>query len=83
MPPAASPGAGKPPLDVQPLEVDLARIVAYGTVLFALAFVGMLVFHADLTRAGHRNWLWIALTGTVFGLLGWAFTKRRGSAAER
>lgn len=81
--PAAAPGAGKPPLDVRPLEIDLARIVAYGTVLFALAFVGMLVFHADLTRAGHRNWPWIALAGTVFGLLGWAFTRRRGGAAER
>ena len=75
--------AGKVPPDLQPLEIDLARIVAYGTALFALAFVVMLAFHADLTRAGHRNWPWIALAGTVFGLLGWVLTRRRGGSAER
>jgi len=87
-PPAEPPATGSPrtvrPVpDVKPMEVDLTLLLAIGTGLFALSFVGLLAFHRDLSRNGHGHWPWIALTGTVFGLVGLASVRRRGRAAKR
>ena len=76
-PAAESPGASKRVLEVEPMEVNLSRIVAVGTGLFALAFVGLILFHDRLSRAGHGNWPWIALVGAALGLLGLAYLRRR------
>lgn len=67
---AQPPAAGKRVLEVQPMQVNLSRIVAIGTGLFALAFVGLIAFHGRLDRAGHAHWPWIALVGAGLGLLG-------------
>ena len=74
---AESTGPSKRVLEVEPMEVDLSRIVAAGTGLFALTFVGLILFHDRLSRAGHGNWPWIALVGTGLGLLGLAYLRRR------
>ena len=74
---AQSPGPDKPALEVRPMEVNLSLIVAVGTGLFALAFVGLIPFHDRLSRAGHGNWPWIALVGAGLGLLGLLLLRRR------
>ena len=76
----SSPRGPKPVLEVQPMEVNLSRIVAIGTGLFALAFVGLIAFHGRLSRAGHGNWPWIALVGAGLGLLGLLMLRRRGES---
>ena len=60
------------------MEVNLSLIVAVGSGLFALAFLGLIAFHGRLDRAGHGHWPWIALTGAGLGLLGLVMLRRRG-----
>jgi len=50
-------------MNVHPFPVVLA-----GTVLFGLAFLGLLPFWSWLGHHDHRDWLWTALAGTVLGL---------------
>ena len=76
-PAAESPGPSKRVLEVEPMEVNLRLIVAIGTGIFALAFVGLISFHDRLSRAGHGNWPWIALVGAGLGLLGLLMLRRR------
>ena len=71
------PSPVRPAPDVQPMEVDLTLLLSIGSALFALSFAGLLTFHGALSRAGHGNWPWIALAGTVFGLLGLLSVRRR------
>lgn len=80
---AGSAKTGRPVPDVQPMEIDLTLLLAVGTGLFALSFVGLLAFHSELSRNGHGNWPWIALTGTVFGLVGLASVRRRARAGKK
>jgi H+/Cl- antiporter ClcA len=78
---AASTGPGKPsPEDIRPLEIDLSLIVAIGAGLFTLAFVVLLALRDRMNRDGHPHWLWIALAGAVFGLLGLVYIRRRDRA---
>jgi len=71
------------PVDVQPLDVDGSRAVAVGTLLWALAFVVLLVFFRDDLAQGDREWwLWTSLAGAGLGLVGWEYTRHRRSGQE-
>lgn len=66
----------------EPLELDDTRVVLAGTVLWALALVGLVV--ADL--AGVRVpgwWLQMCLAGIALGLLGLRFIARRKAVRRR
>lgn len=65
------------------MEVDLAKIVLIGTVLFAVAAVILLSLHGSLTADGHGRWPWIAVSGAGLGLLGLYYLKRRDRAIAR
>jgi hypothetical protein len=69
--------ASEPRAEIEPMEVDDVRIVGIGTTLFAAAFVVLLAFRSSLDRSGHGRWPWIALSGTVLGLAGVAYCRRR------
>ena len=66
-----------------PMEVDLARIVLIGTVLFAVAAVVLLAMHTSLTDDGRGRWPWIAVSGVGLGLLGVYYIRRRDRAIAR
>jgi hypothetical protein len=68
--------------DPDPLETDDVRIVAAGTVLWAVALLVLVV--ARLTGAGVHDW-WIAMCvcGTGLGLLGVRYCLRRRAAIAR
>ncbi|WP_436701656.1 DUF2530 domain-containing protein [Nocardioides sp. BYT-33-1] len=69
---------------VEPLDVDGVRTVQVGTVLFLIAFVGLLPFYGRLEETGRTWLLWMCLTGVGLGLLGTEYCKRRRQArAER
>lgn len=69
--------------ELKPMEVDVSRIVLIGTALYAVAAVVLLAFHTSLTNAGHGRWPWVAVSGTVLGLLGLYYVKRRDRAIAR
>ena len=69
--------------DVPPLDVDGVRAVEVGTLIWLVAFVGMLPFYGRLEDDGHGWWLWTCLAGGVLGMLGYALMgkhRREGRA---
>ena len=74
----------KPPSrpDPEPLEADEVRLVAGGTLLWALAFLALLV--ARLAGADvHRGWITMCACGAVLGLVGLRYCQRRRAAIAR
>jgi len=69
--------------ELKPMEVDLARIVLIGTVLYAVVTVILLPLQSTLNHDGHGRWPWIAVSGVVLGLLGFWFLKRRDRAIAK
>jgi hypothetical protein len=68
--------------DPEPLETDDVRLVAGGTVLWAVALIALVV--ARLAGADVRGW-WIAMCacGAGLGLLGVRYCQRRRDAIAR
>jgi hypothetical protein len=69
--------------ELKPMEVDVSRIMLIGTAIYAVAAVVLLSMHSSLTRDGHGRWPWVAVSGTVLGLLGFYYCKRRDRAIAR
>lgn len=67
--PTGDQGAPQLPQSAERLNVHPFPIVLTGTILFALAFVGMLPFWSTLSDHGHRDWIWTALAGAVLGAM--------------
>jgi hypothetical protein len=65
--------------DAAPLDVDGVGAVTAGTVLWAVAFVVLLLVGL---RFGDANgwWLWVCITGAALGLPGMVYTRRRRAA---
>jgi hypothetical protein len=59
------------------METNDVLIVTVGTALFAVAAVVMLPLRSALENAGHGRWPWIAVAGTLLGLLGLVYCRRR------
>jgi hypothetical protein len=66
----------------EPLDVDAARVVAVGTILWFVGFLVLLPFRARLAAAGHELWLWTCLAGTGLGLLGLPLCLRQRAAVR-
>jgi uncharacterized membrane protein len=72
---------GPPPL--QPLHVDVQRVVLIGTAVWLVALVVILAV-PDLHHGSRDWWPWAALTGALLGLVGLAYLRRgRGNAATQ
>ena len=74
--------ANDPP-EIRPVDVDGVRTVAIITVLWALAFVVLAFFRADLDEAGRGWWIWACLAGVGLGLLGLEYCRKRRDAIAR
>jgi len=67
----------------EPLDVDAARVVAVGTLLWFVGFLVLLPFRTRLADSGHEIWLWTCLAGTGLGLMGLPLCLRQRAAARR
>ncbi len=78
-PPPGSAPASPPPLE--PMPVDLPRLVLAGTLLWVLALV--LTLAVPVLHHGNRSWWpWTAVSGVALGAVGLAYLHRgRGNAA--
>lgn len=63
--------------DVPPMDVDGVRALTVGTVIWLVAFVGMLPFYGRLQDSGDGWWLWTCLAGFGLGALGIEYARRR------
>lgn len=62
---------------VEPIDPAGTRVLAVGTVLWAIALIGTMVFRQQLAADGNGWWLWTCLAGVLFGLVGVGFFARR------
>jgi dolichyl-phosphate-mannose--protein O-mannosyl transferase len=68
---------------LEPLHVNVARLVLIGTTLWAIALVILLAV-PDLHSHGRSWWPWTAVAGLLLGLVGSAYLRRgRGNAAAQ
>lgn len=72
-----------PKPDPAPLETDDVRVVGIGTAVWAVLFLVLLPFRARLVATGHGWWLWTCLVGTLLGLVGVGYCRRRRAAIGR
>lgn len=61
----------------EPMETDEVRVVAAGTVLFAIGLVLTVVLHGRLEDDGRGDWVWIMACGVLLGLIGLRTVRRR------
>lgn len=64
---------------LEPLSVTGITTVTIGTAVWAVLFALALFFRHTLEAQGRGDWLWIAAAGTLLGLLGIRYTKRRAA----
>ncbi|HUR73977.1 MAG TPA: hypothetical protein VMZ00_06860 [Sporichthya sp.] len=66
--------------DPEPMEVDESLVIAVGSALWFLAWLGMFIFHGKLEEHGNEWYLWTAAAGLGLGLWGWWLVRRRVDA---
>ncbi|MFT4088910.1 MAG: DUF2530 domain-containing protein [Gordonia sp. (in: high G+C Gram-positive bacteria)] len=69
--------------EVEPMDVDGVRTMTVGTIIWGLAFVGLLPFAGTLQADQRGWWLWTALAGAGLGLIGIEYCRRRRAALSR
>ena len=69
--------------ELEPLSVTGITTVTKGTLVWAALLVAALIGRKPLIDAGRGDWIWIAATGTLLGLLGIRYTKRRAARIAR
>ncbi len=74
---------GPAPLEVAPLDVDGVRTIEIGTLVWLVAFLGLLPFYGRLHEDGHAWWLWTCLAGFGLGALGVEWLRRRRNHRQR
>lgn len=63
--------------ELKPLEVNGITAVTFGTVVFLVGTLIMVIFRDQLSESGRENWIAICASGVVLGLLGQRYTRRR------
>lgn len=66
---------------IRPLDEDGVVVAMIGTIGFALATAVMLILHTRLSEAGHGWWIWVGAVGTVLGVIGTIYCRRRARRA--
>jgi hypothetical protein len=65
-----------------PLEGDIVKLVAAGSLIWFALFVVAWFMRDSLTEDGHEWWPWCALAGSGLGLLGLWYVRRLRDARE-
>jgi hypothetical protein len=65
------------------MEANDVAIVTGGTVVWLVAFLVLLPFHARLSANGDTKWLWTCLAGFGLGLIGIWYCRARRDAIAR
>jgi hypothetical protein len=68
--------------DVKPLDLSGIPTVIVGIVAWAVAFVVVLIFRADLKKHGDEWWLWVTVAGFGLGWIGLLYCRRRWAAIQ-
>jgi hypothetical protein len=68
--------------DVKPLDLSGIPTVIVGIVAWAVAFVVVLIFRADLKKDGNEWWLWVTVAGFGLGWIGLVYCRRRWAAIQ-
>ena len=69
--------------ELKPLEVNGITAVTLGTLLWLTSFVLLIFTRKWLIENGHENWIWIAASGFVLGLLGYRYTTNRAKRFKK
>jgi hypothetical protein len=69
----------------KPLDPPLTPFAIAGLMAFALVGLGLLAAHNWLVETGRENWLWICLSGFLWGIPGLLFMMAhdRGRKADK
>jgi hypothetical protein len=62
---------------VRALDVDGVSAVAVGTVAWTVALIVLLFARTSLETSGRTWWLWVCVSGALFGCAGLVFLVRR------
>ncbi|MGN6089538.1 MAG: DUF2530 domain-containing protein [Actinomycetales bacterium] len=70
--------AGRPSLTtVEPLQVNMTRVVLAGIVAWAVTLVVLLLARDELRRHGTSWWIWTCVVAIGLGGFGLAYVRRR------
>jgi TRAP-type C4-dicarboxylate transport system permease small subunit len=64
-------------LNLSPIQVTGIVAVQLGTLAWAITLIVLLISRSWLDETGRANWIWIAVSGIILGLLGFRYTTRR------
>ncbi len=62
------------------MEIDESLVIAVGSALWFVAWLGLFVFHGRLEDHGNEWYLWTAAAGLGLGLWGWWLVRKRVEA---
>jgi hypothetical protein len=62
---------------LKPLEVNGITAVTMGTLAWTIILIVLLFSRSWLTETNRTNWIWIAVSGIILGLLGYRYSTRR------
>ncbi|WP_237535677.1 DUF2530 domain-containing protein, partial [Streptomyces sp. SID3343] len=79
--PEPDPGTGMRPAP-PPLEGDIVKLVASGSLIWFALFVAAWFMRDSITEDGHGWWPWCALAGSGLGLFGLWYVRRLRDARE-
>ncbi|MYW02794.1 DUF2530 domain-containing protein [Streptomyces sp. SID3343] len=65
-----------------PLEGDIVKLVASGSLIWFALFVAAWFMRDSITEDGHGWWPWCALAGSGLGLFGLWYVRRLRDARE-
>ncbi|MDX2545261.1 DUF2530 domain-containing protein [Streptomyces sp. WI04-05B] len=66
----------------EPLEGPVVATITGGTILWFVLFLIQLPFYGWHRDHGHEWWVWTCLAGTVLGLYGTWFVRKRDAAIK-
>nr|WP_202888679.1 DUF2530 domain-containing protein [Kribbella solani] len=69
--------------EVKPLDLSGIPSVITGIVIWAIAFVVLMLFRNQLKDDGLDWWIWVPVAGFGLGLIGLWYCKRRWAAIQR
>lgn len=76
--PVDDPPAGRPSLTtVEPLQVNMTRVVLAGIVAWAVALVVLLLLRDELRAHGTGWWIWTCVVAIGLGGFGLVYVRRR------